>query len=127
MGAMTVWMDSWQMECCGTPFRIGDRVDWAVREPDRTWLADVLGPQAAGEVDAAEGHHGDVDPATGHRATGRVVGIRYAHCRYAPAHDGTRHAVPGSGTLTPVSEAEQWVEDLGEARFVGYLVQVEPE
>ncbi|NGO77893.1 hypothetical protein G6045_19840 [Streptomyces sp. YC504] len=127
MGAMTVWMDSWQMECCGTPFSLGERVDWAVREPDRNWLAGVLGSQAAAQVDAAEGHHGDVDPETTHRATGTVTGIQYVHCRYATASDRTRHPVPGSGTLTAVHEAEQWVRDSGESEFVGYLVQVDQD
>lgn len=38
-----VWMDSWQYECCGDPFAVGDRVRWSLRPADLGFLAPVLG------------------------------------------------------------------------------------
>ena len=29
-----IFYDLWEMECCGTPFKIGERVDWLVRNID---------------------------------------------------------------------------------------------
>lgn len=43
---MTVWVDFWQMQCCGEPFRTGDQVAWTVRATDPDWLEVMLGPQA---------------------------------------------------------------------------------
>lgn len=38
-----VWMDSWQYECCGDPFAVGDRVHWTVHPADLEFLAPPLG------------------------------------------------------------------------------------
>ena len=58
--AMTIWIDSWQMQCCGEPFRLGSRVAWTLRAADPDWLAATLGADAQQAVDAAEEHHGAV-------------------------------------------------------------------
>jgi hypothetical protein len=55
--AETIWMDSWQMQCCGQPFEIGSHVTWTIRAPDAEWVADVLGHAGAARVTAAEEHH----------------------------------------------------------------------
>ena len=52
-------MAAWQMQCCGTPFKVGDDVTWTLIEgSDRRSLSEVLGPQLAGEVTHVEEHHG---------------------------------------------------------------------
>ncbi|MHA6784578.1 DUF6578 domain-containing protein [Pseudonocardia saturnea] len=38
-----VWMDSWQYECCGAPFAVGDRVRWTLQPADLEFLAPPLG------------------------------------------------------------------------------------
>ena len=30
MGLWHVFYEDWQMECCGTPFSVGDEVSWAL-------------------------------------------------------------------------------------------------
>ena len=57
---MTIWIDSWQMQCCGKPFRLGSQVAWTLRAADLDWLAATLGADAQQAVDAAEEHHGGV-------------------------------------------------------------------
>ena len=57
-----VWMASWQMECCGTPFRKSTEVSWRLRNPNSTelaWLDTVLHDGVAATIDAVEDHHGD--------------------------------------------------------------------
>jgi Family of unknown function (DUF6578) len=57
---MTLWVDAWQMQCCGEPFRLGSPVAWTVREADPDWLEAVLGAGAAPGVNGAEEHHGGI-------------------------------------------------------------------
>ena len=111
-----VWMDGWQMECCGTPFRRGSEVAWQLRPATNlAWLDTVLPPGVAATIDAIEDHHGDPDtpptPAT-------VVSIATVHCRFAP------EPVAGSGLMTRVDAAERWSGDVGDRRFAGFLVRV---
>ncbi|WP_261954160.1 DUF6578 domain-containing protein [Streptomyces nigrescens] len=121
-----VWMDSWQMECCGEPFALGAEVSWAVVAPDREWLTKVLGAETAATVDAAEEHHGG-SPQQSAPVRGTVTGISAVHCRFAPLPgepDRTRHPVPGSGTLTPLSSARRWTSGRDGLDFVGFLVDL---
>ena len=38
MSFCKVYYEKWQMECCGTPFAVGDTVDWLVGTPPERWL-----------------------------------------------------------------------------------------
>jgi hypothetical protein len=80
---MRVWVDAWQVQCCGEPFVVGDEVAWKLRDQDSEWLKDIIGADLAHGVDKAEEHHeGACEQA---RATvGIVDSIHAVHCRYAP-------------------------------------------
>ena len=39
----TVWMDSWQMQCCGEAFHFGPQVAWTLGDADPDWLKAMLG------------------------------------------------------------------------------------
>ena len=126
---LVVWVDDWQMQCCGEPFGVGSEVAWTVSEADGDWLDRMLGPDARSRVDAAEDHHGQL-PAGTPRTRGTVIGIRAVHCRYAAEPGGDERAlypVPGSGVVSDIESADGWTPDLAEARFVGYLVELEQE
>jgi hypothetical protein len=111
---MNVWMEGWQLQCCGEPFRLGASVSWRLAyDRDLAWLADVLAPTVV-RVDAAEDHHGGVVQPT----SGTVRRISLLHCRFDPA------PVPGSGQLSDVDAAVKWVDDRSDLRFAGYLVDV---
>lgn len=123
---MTVWVDSWQMQCCGKPFRLGSQVAWTLRDADPDWL-EVLGTNALRAVDAAEEHHGRIPEDTA-PTKGTVTRIAAVHCRQAPrpgSDSRSTYPVPGSGVLTNTEAADGWVADRGDQRFVGYLVQLE--
>jgi hypothetical protein len=125
--AMTIWIDSWQMQCCGEPFRLGSRVAWTLRAADPDWLAATLGADAQQAVDAAEEHHGAV-PADTVPTRGTVRRIAAVHCRLAPESGSDAPAVgpvAGTGVLTGVGSADGWTEDRGDEHFIGYLVQLE--
>ena len=65
-----VWIDGWQMECCGAPFEVGSRVEWTCGTPDFEWLSDALDDETPRSMDAAEDHHGPV----AHDDLGRLSG-----------------------------------------------------
>lgn len=123
---MTVWIDGWQMQCCGKPFRLGSQVAWTLRAADPDWYEAILGAQQT--VDAAEEHHGGVPEDTA-PTRGTVTYIAAVHCRYAPrpgSESRTVYPVAGSGVLTNIDSADGWTADRGDERFVGYLVQLKP-
>ncbi|WP_344975278.1 DUF6578 domain-containing protein [Streptosporangium fragile] len=123
---LLVWVDGWQMECCGASFRVGSRIAWTLGPADADALTPVLGENTAATVDRVEDHHGDLPedtPAT--EAT--VTAITAVHCRYAPrAHDDPRtlHPVNDSAVFSAVTHADGRTPDLGELQFVGYLVRL---
>jgi hypothetical protein len=113
-----VWMASWQMECCGTPFQEGAEVSWRLRSPNSTelaWLDAVLHDGVAATIDAVEDHHGD---SSAPRTSGTVSSIATLHCRFAP------EPVAGSGLVTSVVTAEKWNDDADDRPFTGFLVRL---
>jgi hypothetical protein len=122
-----VWVDSWQMQRCGEPFRLGSQVTWTLGDADPHWLEAVLGTGALPAVDAVEEHHGGIPEDTA-PTQGTVTRITAVHCRYAPrpsSDSRTTYPVPGSGVPTNIEAADGWVADRGDQRFVGCLVQLE--
>ena len=51
---MNIYYEAWQIQCCGKPFKIGDRVRWSCAVP-----ADKGKNICAHKVDFNEEHHGD--------------------------------------------------------------------
>ncbi|MEV7371941.1 DUF6578 domain-containing protein [Streptomyces sp. NPDC090301] len=77
---LRIWVDDWQMQCCGEGFAPGDVVSWALLEVDPEDYADILGSEPAAEVDFREEHHGQEE---GRAPTSmEVVSVVEVHCRY---------------------------------------------
>jgi hypothetical protein len=122
-----VWVDAWQVQCCGDPFSVGGEVTWTLSDrPDRARLANAVGTAVADSITHVEEHHGD-QPEPCPRTTGRVVAIRSALCRYASARCDDRTLVPVSGSvrLRDVNRADGWENEGGGLRFNGYLVTLD--
>jgi len=96
----TIWMYDWQWQCCGEPFQVGSHISWALVPLDLTFLATILGEEAASSVTQAEEHH-DL-PENAPRTSGRVTAIRAMYCRLAPLTGGDPrdlYLVEGSGIV----------------------------
>ncbi|MGW5392811.1 DUF6578 domain-containing protein [Streptomyces koyangensis] len=124
---VTIWIDGWQMECCGESFGAGEVVAWQLVGAGAEDHADVVGGRRAAEIDFREERHGGA----GEEAVARVkvVEVEEVHCRYAfPPGDTSdgRRPVPGTTEFVPVSRADRWVEERPGLEFVGYLVTAEP-
>ncbi|MEW2117380.1 DUF6578 domain-containing protein [Streptomyces sp. NPDC005474] len=120
---LTIWVDDWQIQCCGESFTPGDVVSWKLLEADPKEYADVVGTERAAEIDFREEHHG---PGEEHPPTSlKVLTVAEVHCRYEVPPDSTahmHHPVPGTTVLVPVEEADGWAEARPNVTFVGYLV-----
>lgn len=129
MGVMplTVWVDDWQLQCCGDPFAIGDEVAWSLTTPHLEWLTSVLGPQRAAAITHAEEHHGRSEDAVPTR--GRVLDIATACCGYTKVRDARgsielQHR-PDTGELHPVIRADGSDTAPEGLLFLGYIVELE--
>ncbi|WP_157548714.1 DUF6578 domain-containing protein [Nonomuraea candida] len=115
-----VWVDDWQMQCCGEPFQIGSTVSWTLHPADRDWLTRVLGEETAATIDWSEEHHSDESP-DALRVEARVIGISAVHARVELLPGENIHH-PVGGVLTPTTSADGWDPDRGDLKFTGYVV-----
>ncbi|MEU4255449.1 DUF6578 domain-containing protein [Streptomyces fradiae] len=120
---LTIWVDAWQIQCCGESFAPGDVVSWTLLEVDSKDYADIVGRERAGGIDFCEEHHGWGE---GRAATlVEVVSISEVHCRYGVPPGATEQAlrpVPGTTVLVPVQEADGGAKPRPDVSFAGYLV-----
>ena len=122
-----IWVDGWQMQCCGEPFAVGAHVEWQLDDaPDLDWLEAALEPAIARRISYSEEHHDD-PPDDRPLRHGTVVAIQAAFCRYAPVGLDERmlYPVAGSAVLREVSRADGNVRDRSGERFNGYVVEVD--
>src|SRR5436189_3417347 len=60
----TVWLTSWEWECCGDEFGIDDEVTWGLLPASprlRDWLAVPLGSETVAAITHDEAHHGGAE------------------------------------------------------------------
>lgn len=122
-----VWVDGWQMQCCGDPFGVGDTIAWTTTsEVDHGFLASVVGEDVARQVEQYEDHH-DLNDGPLSELAGTVEAIEAVSCRY---EDRGQALVPMAGTadVEPRTRVDGWEqEDRRSSRpliFVGYIVSV---
>ncbi|WP_052865710.1 DUF6578 domain-containing protein [Streptomyces niger] len=93
-----VFYADWEMECCGTPFSVGDRVTWTLHRtesPDPMWEWEIT-------------NHGP-DPADEDSVTGLVRSINVLIQGYRrPAGSRTYEEVAGERELRPVRTCPKW-------------------
>ena len=123
---LTVWVDSWQMRCCGTPFAVGREVAWTLSKPaDREFAAAVLGPVLADRLTHHEEHHGGL-PEDAPVTRGIVRSIKAASCTYAAAQGSkTMYPVADSLLLSERTSADGWEPETDDYTFVAYVVELE--
>ena len=118
-----VWLETWEWECCGEPFGIGDEVDLLLltRAPSTAFVESV-GLELAATTDAIESRHQETQTIPEDRVRGRVRGIHAV----VQEHLETRHLRrPGYGAPADAempAEGEEWPfsgRDLGNGFMVG--------
>ena len=127
VGVLTVWLDAWQRQCCGEPFKVGSRVTWSLADATDDEFSRHVLPQGGPRISHREESHGNL-PEGAPQTTGAVRAIRVVTCRYAPPNgsDGrTLYPVAGSAELTVTWSADGWEPEVDGRRFVGYVVEIE--
>ena len=118
-----VWLETWEWECCGEPFGIGDEVDLLLltRTPSTSFV-ESMGLELAATIDAIESHHQETQTIPEDRVRGRVRGIHAV----VQEHLETRHLRrPGFGAPADAempAEGEEWPftgRDLGNGFMAG--------
>ena len=123
-----MFVEDWQMQCCGDRFDIGSQVSWTTRPClDGSWLTSIFGEGAERFTDI-EDHHSLDDLRPMRYLSGVVRRIRAIWCSFAESSSGSI-AVAGSVVMRERASADGWEEgedDTG-LRFVGYEVDIETE
>lgn len=121
-----VYVEGWQMECCGNAFSTGSVVTWTVAPVDHDFLDVVLGEELSAQVTDVEEHHHDPEATTVQRLNGVVRSIRSVSCSYAkPDGASALYPVKNSAALTDVSSTDDDRSTTGLV-FLGWLVSVAP-
>ena len=123
VGTMQVWVEDWQMQCCGDPFAVGDAVCWmAVRSAGMKEVDSILGLENGTSIEWVEDHHdlADTEP-----LSAIVQAIQAVFYRFRLAD---RAVVPimGSGVLIANSHATGWGDESEDVKFLGYIVTLTP-
>ena len=115
-----VFYDSWQLECCGRPFGIGDTVKWLVLEMGDD---ELNSPVDMGRVDYCyEAHSSEWQQLF--VLEGRVERIQILYQKYEPSKDNARYLVPTGGKLFDAQHVEGFEKDIDELKATGYLVSL---
>ncbi|MCP3855665.1 MAG: hypothetical protein GY698_13150 [Actinomycetia bacterium] len=127
---MRVWVDGWQMQCCGDAFANGERVEWMGSDRvDAEFFGQLLPPHEVAAITHAEERHGDGEDSLLH-IVGTVTSTQAVFCRYEPSASSPKMLVPApqSGTMAMRTSTTGWEAELDDgSTFLGYVVDVVPE
>ncbi len=117
----TITYDCWQMECCGTPFSVGDTVKWFVEKyekieqlnsPDDSWKTDYY----------YEAHSSDWQGIL--VLEGKVQTIKILYQKYMPSEEHPRLLVPVSGKTVEAEHVEGFEAKLDDMIPSAYIVDI---
>lgn len=115
----TVYYECWQMECCGTPFSVGDTVKWFVMIYDDAALLDS--PVDIGKINYYyEAHSSDWQGILVLKGTVETIKILYQ--RYMPSAEEPQLLVPVSGETIEVKYVEGFEKKLDDMIPSAYIV-----
>lgn len=114
----TVFYEQWQMECCGTPFAVGDTIRWIV---DKT--TDLDTPIDIGKIDYCYEAHSDEWEKL-YVFTGRIQGIKILYERFEQAEDGSPMIKRVDGMLKDADAVDGLEDDVEEMQAGGYIVRL---
>ncbi|WP_182481490.1 DUF6578 domain-containing protein [Nocardioides immobilis] len=112
-----VWVDAYEVQCCGEPFTVGLNVTWPMSgQLNIAAFMELTGADTAASVSMAVDRHARrAEDTVDH--TGTVTRIERYRCRHAQGH-----VVPGTVEVRPIFEADGWEPEEDGVDFVGYLV-----
>lgn len=103
---LRAWYEDWQMECCGTPFSVGDEISWKLETMDGDHVARggwQDEQRTYGALSWVENHGGPPQP-----TKGLVRAIDLVSRVYTRRAAGELEPVPGTRTLEPRDNCPKW-------------------
>ena len=113
-----VFYESWQMDCCGEPFKVGDTVNWTVGEYKKLGTCDTVD---LGKVDYYYENH-LFDRGDYFELEGRVIDIKILYEKFGPSKSKPTALVPVSGVLRETSKVERFEKELNGMKVTGFIV-----
>lgn len=118
MSKCTVFYESWQMDCCGEEFSIGDTVKWIVDITDCLNTAIDIG-----KIDYCyEAHSSELEKLF--VLEGKVEKIDVLYERYEPSKDNSKLLVAVDGKIVETTYAGAFPEGLDNMVASGYIVML---
>jgi hypothetical protein len=125
---MTVYVENWQMDCCGEPFSAGSHVSWTLIQGHSTWIQTILGSDVGITVDAKEDHHGKAscrNPSDAEHREGHLRGLLPVRtiCRESGSvrtSSRVRRTQPGGTGAHRFGHHHYG----GQGKFLGYIAQI---
>lgn len=108
-----VWVDSWQFQCCGEDFGVGDPVSWRLKGSNSDWAATQLGEHAPPPVGWLP-------------VVGRLAGNGFAGAGTVVGAGGLWVFLATKGQEPPQERAERWVGQLSEDHHIGVPEDARP-
>ena len=114
-----VYIEDWQMQCCGTPFIIGDCVEWTVIDYGDDFRDQFVKPDYYYE------NHGSAQSKELFRLTGTVASIKA--CYYTLEHKSGEGKIASLVYVNSieVTEADGWNKDIDGKQFGSYIVELD--
>lgn len=113
-----VYYETWQLECCGTVFSIGDTVKWLVCKVEQ-----IDTPIDIGEIDYYyEAHSSDWENIF--VLEGNVETIKILYEQYEQKGNNSRILIPVDGKLIDTECASGFEEKIDDMRASAYVVHL---
>ena len=113
-----VYYESWQMDCCGESFAIGDVVCWTVCACPDSWTFQTVD---IGKIDYCyENHLFDHGPY--YDLEGTVTDIMILYEKHESSKSQSSMSVPVRGVLKKVSRINRYKKGYNEMSVSGYIV-----
>ncbi|MCL1858970.1 MAG: hypothetical protein FWF92_07015 [Oscillospiraceae bacterium] len=122
MGKIMVWVENWEMQCCGTPFKNGDCVKWEIAKCKDNF-------SKINEIKSDYYYDRHRTSAKLYEISGIVSNIQIVYTSFRLEYDGKKKIyTPISDKLVNLDgKADGWHKNLDEYKFCGYLVQLDYE
>ncbi|MCI8668506.1 MAG: hypothetical protein HFI34_03105 [Lachnospiraceae bacterium] len=113
-----VFYESWQMECCGTPFSTGDSIKWLVYKTNH-----LNSSVDVGIIDYCyEAHSSEWSNLL--VLSGKVGKIKVLYQKYIPSQNNPRLLVPVNGKMIEIDIAKGFDRKIDEMEASGYIVSI---
>ena len=106
------------MQCCGDPFKVGDYIDWWATN---SWKPTI--PIDAEEIDFCYESHSP-NWSSYVELKGKIDNIKLLYLQYSTCSDLSTESLAVDGTLINTDKAVKWVDDMGNLRFEGYIIDI---